>query len=152
MAFYKDRPWQRAWDFLYLRIGSILWTKYFIYGYIIVNEVMCEDLENIIQIIGEIWAHLLLWITYKIARLLITDYCYFCIVEDATHSYCLAKFRYNSKTQWGNMDTFVWLKAGNLRMGLDGKISYNMLIATYINWIIIVNYVFWISSITYFIT
>ena len=121
MAFYKDRPWQRAWDFLYLRIGSILWTKYFIYGYIIVNEVMCEDLENIIQIIGEIWAHLLLWITYKIARLLITDYCYFCIVEDATHSYCLAKFRYNWNTQWGNMDKIVDWRPKN---GIQFKVGF----------------------------
>jgi len=37
-------------------------------------------------------------------------------------------------------------------MGLDGKISYNMFIATYINWIIRINYVFWISFIRYFIT
>jgi len=28
-----------------------------------VSEVMCEDLENIMQIIGEIWAYLFLWIT-----------------------------------------------------------------------------------------
>ena len=121
MAFYKDRPWQRAWDFLYLRIGSILWTKYFIYGYIIVNEVMCEDLENIMQIIGEIWAYLFLWIIYKIARWRTQNYCYFCIVEDATHSYCLAKFRYNCKTQWGNMDKIVDWRPKN---GLQFKVGF----------------------------
>ena len=63
MAFYKYRPWQRACDFLYFQIGSILWTKYFIYGYTIVSEVICEDLGNIMHIIGEIWAYLFLWIT-----------------------------------------------------------------------------------------
>ena len=57
---FPSVPGQRACGFLYFRIGSILWTKYFTYGYTIVSEVICEDLGNIMHIIGEIWAYLFL--------------------------------------------------------------------------------------------
>ena len=60
MAFYKDRPGQRASVFLYLRIGSTLCTKYYIYGYFLVRKGTCENVINITQIMGEIWTLLLL--------------------------------------------------------------------------------------------
>ena len=103
----KNRPWHRVCDFLYLRIGSILCTKYFIYSYVLIWKGICENLMNITQITGEIWTLLILWITLKIARLRHQNYYYFCIVEEVTHSYCLAKFLYNWKKQWGNMDKTV---------------------------------------------
>ena len=100
-----NRPWQRACEFLYLRIGSILCI--FIYSYILVRKGICEYLTNITQIMGEIWALLLLWITLKIARWRHPNYCYFCIVEAAILTYHSAKFGDNRKTQWGNMDKTV---------------------------------------------
>ena len=48
------------------------------------------------------------------------NYCYFCIVEEAAHSYCLAKFRYNCNKQWGNMDKSVWLEGKILASAKDG--------------------------------
>ena len=68
---------------------------------------MCEYLMNITQIIGEIWALLLLWITLKMARLQYQNSFYFCTVEGAILSYHSAKFGYNRKTQYENMDKIV---------------------------------------------
>ena len=58
----------RMW-FLDLDMGRIWCTKYFKYGYILLNEIICEDLMKITQIIGKIWTHLFLWISLKIAKL-----------------------------------------------------------------------------------
>ena len=129
MAFYKYRPWQRACDFLYLRIGSILCTKYFIYSYILVRKGMCEYLMNITQIIGEIWALLLLWITLKMARWQYQNSFYFCIVEGAILSYHSTKCGYNRKTQYENMGKIVdWRPKNGLQFKVDFTQRVNSII------------------------
>ena len=67
MAFNEYRPGQRACEILYLRTGSMLCNKYFIYSYSLLKKGMCEYLTNVTQIIGEIWTILLICITLKIA-------------------------------------------------------------------------------------
>ena len=102
------------------------WTKYFIYSYILVRKGICEYLMNITQIMGKIWTLLLLWISLKITRWRHQNYCYFCIVKEDTRSYSLAKFRYNCRKQWGNMDTFVWLKGNkwpSAKVGITQRVN-----------------------------
>ena len=134
MAFYKNRPGHRAGDFLYLRMGSILWTKYIMYSYMLVKKGIYENLMNITQIMGEIWTLLLLWITLKISRLRHQNYFYFWIVKEDARSDCPAKFRYNCNTQRGNMVKSIWLEGKKLRLVLDYKISYKVISATYSNY------------------
>ena len=136
MVFKKNRPWHRASDFLYLRMGSIVWTKYIMYSYMLVRKGIYENLMNIPRIMREIWTLLLLWITLKINRLRHQNYCYFCI---AARSYCLARFRYNCNTQWGNMDKSVWLEGKKLSLVLDDNISYKVIIATYSNYVCLIS-------------
>ena len=93
--------------FLYLGIGSVLCTEYLKCGYILVNEVMCEDLMKITQLIVEIWAHLFWWISVRIAKLHYKNYYYFCTVEDVVLNYNRTKFGNNGKTQYRNMDKIV---------------------------------------------
>ena len=61
------------------------------------NEIICEDLMKIIQITVEIWAHLFLGISVKIAKL--CDRRYFCILRDVALNYHPTKFGNNCKTQ-----------------------------------------------------
>ena len=121
MAFYNNRPGHRAGDFLYLRMGSILWTKYIMYSYMLVKKGIYENLMNITQIMGEISTLLLLWITLKIRRLRHQNYFY--LVEEDARSYCPAKFRYNCHKQRGNMVKSIWLEGKKLASAKDGIIQ-----------------------------
>ena len=112
------------------RHGKHLCTKYFRYSCMLVNETICEDLMKITQIIVEIWAHLFLWISLKIAKLRYNHYYYFCTVEDVALYYHHTKFGNNCKTQGWNMDKSLirMPKIGppviySLRMGLHDKIN-----------------------------
>ena len=94
--------------FLYLGTGSFWSTKYFKYSYILVNEIICEDLTKITQIVEEIWTHVFLWISLKIAKLHYKHYYYFCILEDVATNYHPIKFDNICKTQCWNMGrTFI---------------------------------------------
>ena len=115
--------------FLYLDMGSIWCTKYFKYSYILVNEIICEDLMKITQIIVEIWTHLFLWISLKIAKLRYRHYYYFCILGDVALNYHHTKFGDNCKSQSGYMDKTVkklltggQKSASSLKMDLDGEL------------------------------
>ena len=63
------------------------------------NEIICEDLMKITQITMEIWAHLFLWISLKIAKLRDRHYHYFCILEDVALNYHPTKFGDNCEKQ-----------------------------------------------------
>ena len=71
------------------------------------NEIICEDLMKITQIIAEIWTHLVLWISLKIAKLRYRHYYYFCILGDVALNYHHTKFGDNCKSQSGYMDKTV---------------------------------------------
>ena len=51
------------------------------------NEIICEDLMKITQKIVEIWTHLFLWISLKIAKLRDRHYYYFCLLRDVALNY-----------------------------------------------------------------
>ena len=113
---YRVQPWRsllqnystRMW-FLYLDIGSIWGDKYFKYSYISAKKIICEDIMKITQIIVEIWAHLFLWISLKIAKLHDRHYYYFCILRDIVLNYHRTKFGDNCITQCWNMSkTINW--------------------------------------------
>ena len=115
--------------FLYLGMGSIWCNKYFKYGYILVNKIICEDLMKITQIIAEIWEHLFLWRSLKIIKLRYRHYYYFSILGDVALNYHPTTFGSNCKRQCGYMDKTVkkLLTGGqkppsNLRMDLDGEL------------------------------
>ena len=80
-------------------MGSIWCTKYFKYGYILGNKIICEDLMKITQIFVEIWTHLFLLISLKTAKLRYRDYYYFCMLGDVTLNYNPTKCGDNCQTQ-----------------------------------------------------
>ena len=101
---YSTRMW-----FLYLDMGSIWCNKYFKYSYILAKKIICEDIMKITQIIVEIWTHLFLWISLKIAMLRNRHYYYFCILRDIALNYHPTKFSDNCKTQsWNMSKTINW--------------------------------------------
>ena len=61
------------------------------------NEIICEDLMKMTQIFGEMWAHLFLLISLKIAKLHDRHYYYFCILRDIALNYHPIKFGDNCK-------------------------------------------------------
>ena len=71
------------------------------------NKIICEDLMKITQIIVEIWTHLFLRISLKIAKLRDRHYGYFCILGDVALNYHPTKFGSNCKRQCGYMDKTV---------------------------------------------
>ena len=92
------------------------------------NEIICEDLMKITQIFVKIWAHLLLGISLKIAKLRKRHY-YFCILGDIAFYYHHTKFGDNYKSQCGYMDKTVkklltggQKSASSLKMDLDGEL------------------------------
>ena len=82
-------------------------TKYFKYGYILVNKIICEDLMKITQIFVEIWTHLYLRISLKIDKLRYRHYYYFCILGDVALNYHPTKSGSNCKRQCGYMDKLL---------------------------------------------
>ena len=62
---------------------------------------------GITHIIVEIWEHLSLLISLKIAKLHYKHYFYVCIVEDVALSHHPTKFGNNCKTQCGNISKTV---------------------------------------------
>ena len=95
----------------------------------LVNEITCEDLMKITQIIVEIWTYLFLWISLKIGKLRYVHYYYFCIPGDVALNYHHTRFGDNCKMQCGNISQTVkkLLTGGqklapSLRMDLDGEL------------------------------
>ena len=86
------------------RHGSHLMGWIFKYSYILVIETICEDLVKITRIIVEIWAHLLLWRSLKIAKLRYAYYYSFCVGVDIVLNYHSAKFGNNWKKHGWNID------------------------------------------------
>ena len=104
-----------------IRHGKLWCTKYFKYSYILVHEIICEDLMKITQIIVEIWPHLFLWISLKIAKLHYKHYYYLCMVEDVALNCHHTKFGNNCKTQCRNMDKIVKKLNWRLKPALQFK-------------------------------
>ena len=97
--------------------------------YILVNEIICEDLMKITQIFVKIWTHSFLWISLKIAKLRYRHCYYFCILGDVALNYHPTKFGDNCKSQCGYMDKTVkklltggQKSAPSLKMDLDGEL------------------------------
>ena len=92
------------------------------------NEIICIDLMIITQIIVEIWAHLFLWISLKIAKLRYRHYYYFRLLGDVALNYHHTKFGDNCNSQSGYMDKTVkklltgQKSASSLKMDLDGEL------------------------------
>ena len=112
--------------FLYLGMGSIWCTKYFKYSYILVNKIICEDLMKITQIFVEIWTHLFLWKSLKVAKLHYRHYYYFCMMRDVALNYHPTKF--GSKCGYMDKTAKKLLTGGqklasSLRMDLDGELA-----------------------------
>ena len=55
---------------------------------------------NFMKIIVEIWAHLFLWISLKLAKLDDRHYYYFCVLGDLALNYHPTKFGNICKTQY----------------------------------------------------
>ena len=79
---------------------------------------------KITQIIVEIWAHLFLWISLKLAELRYGHYYYFGVFRDAALNYHHTRFGDNCKIEMrAKLSTGGQDLAPSLRMGLHGKIS-----------------------------
>ena len=112
------------------RHGSHLMGYIFKYSYILVIETICEDVVKITRIIVEIWAHLLLWRSLKIAKLRYAYYYSFWIVVDIVLNYHSTKFGNNWKKHGWNIDKNLilfqsWYPSFVLssRMALHDKIN-----------------------------
>ena len=105
---------------MWYRMGSIWCTKYFKYSYMLVHEIICEDLMKITQIIVEIWAYLVLWLSLKIAKLRDRHYYYFCILRDIALNYHPTKFGDNCKAQCWNMSKTIYWRLRTCLQFKDG--------------------------------
>ena len=123
--------------FLYLRVVNLPFFKYLTYTYILVREIMCENIIKITQIFVEIWAYLLLSISFKIATLRYKNDFYFCRVTDITPDYHLTKFGSHCLIQCRNMKTNLKIMYSHIIMCCACLLNLIVKLSLLLHWVLI---------------